>query len=43
LRARDFWHSVRNAHTEAVFAKEDPVPGLVECALIPYLAVKRGF
>ena len=43
LRARDFWHSVRNAHIEAVFAKEDPMPGLVECALIPYLAVKRGF
>lgn len=43
LRARDFWHSVRNAHIEAVFAKEDPMPGLVEFALIPYLAVKRGF
>ncbi len=26
-----------------VFASEDPVPGLVEFALIPYLSVKRGF
>lgn len=43
LRARDFWHSLRNYHTEAVFAGEDPLPGLMECALIPYLAVKRGF
>ena len=39
----DFWRSLRNYHIEAVFNSEDPVPGLVEFALIPYLTVKRGF
>ena len=39
----DFWRSLRSYHIEAVFNREDPVPGIVECALIPYLTVKRGF
>lgn len=43
LRLRDYWHSLRSFHTEAVFNREDPIPGLVECALIPYLGIKRGF
>ena len=43
LRFRDFWRSLRSFHIEAVFAREDPIPGLVEFALIPYLTVKRGF
>jgi D-aspartate ligase len=43
LRLRDFCHSLRNYHIEAVFTSEDPVPGLVEFALIPYLTMKRGF
>lgn len=43
LRLGDFWRSLRNFHIEAVFNREDPVPGIVECALIPYLTVKRGF
>ena len=43
LRFRDFWQSLSSFHTEAVFASEDPIPGLVEFALIPYLTVKRGF
>jgi predicted ATP-grasp superfamily ATP-dependent carboligase len=43
LHYRDFLHSLRNYHAEAVFTYEDPVPGLVECALLPYLSVKRGF
>ena len=34
--------AICGAH-EAVFASEDPVPGLVEFALIPYFTVKRGF
>ena len=42
LRFRDFWQSLRSFHIEAVFAREDPIPGLVEFALIPYLTVKRG-
>jgi len=33
----DFWRSLRSYHIEAVFNREDPVPGIVECALIPYL------
>jgi len=28
---------------EAVFSAGDPLPGLAEIALIPYLAIKRGF
>jgi D-aspartate ligase len=43
LRFADFWRSLRSYHIEAVFNREDPVPGIVECALIPYLTVKRGF
>ena len=37
LYFRNYWKSVLNFHTEAVFNREDPVPGLVEFALIPYL------
>src|SRR5256885_2367340 len=43
LRLADFWRSLRSYHIEAVFNKGDPIPGLVEFALIPYLTVKRGF
>ena len=43
LHCVDFWKSLRHYHAEAVFNREDPIPGLVECALIPYLSVKRGF
>ncbi|MGH9433054.1 MAG: ATP-grasp domain-containing protein [Terriglobia bacterium] len=35
--------SLRTAHVEAVFSREDPLPGIVELALIPYLSVRRGF
>ena len=40
---RDYVRSLRRVDTEAVFTRDDPLPGLVECVLIPYLAVKRGF
>ena len=43
LRFRDFCQSLRSYHIEAVFNREDPVPGLMEFALIPYLMMKRGF
>ena len=43
VRFRDFCQSLRNYHIEAVFNREDPVPGLMEFALIPYLTMKRGF
>jgi D-aspartate ligase len=40
---RDYWRSLRTAHVEAVFNREDPLPGLMELALLPYLSLKRGF
>jgi len=43
LGCRDFLKSLREARTEAVFSFRDPLPGLIECALLPYLMVKRGF
>jgi predicted ATP-grasp superfamily ATP-dependent carboligase len=43
LDFRDYFRSLRDVNTEAVFSREDPIPGLVECALLPYLAAKRGF
>jgi predicted ATP-grasp superfamily ATP-dependent carboligase len=43
LGIRQYLRSLRGVHIESVFAREDPVPGLVELALIPYLAVRRGF
>jgi D-aspartate ligase len=42
-RLRDYVRTLRTANTEAVFARDDPLPGLVEVALIPYLAIRRGF
>jgi D-aspartate ligase len=38
-----FFRSLREFDEEAVFSSEDPLPGLVELALVPYLAIKRGF
>ncbi len=38
-----YWQSMREMPEEAVFSWEDPLPGLVEITLIPYLAIKRGF
>jgi D-aspartate ligase len=43
LNVRNYLHTLCQAHTEAVFCREDPVPGLVELGLIPYLYLKRGF
>jgi predicted ATP-grasp superfamily ATP-dependent carboligase len=40
---RDYLKSLRGFHVESVFSREDPLPGLVELALIPYLCAKRGF
>jgi D-aspartate ligase len=39
----EYIKSLRNCNTEAVFSWKDPMPGLVECALLPYLAIRRGF
>jgi D-aspartate ligase len=42
LRPGAYLRSLRGVHTEAVFSLRDPVPGLYELALLPYLASKRG-
>jgi D-aspartate ligase len=41
-RVRDYARSLRGIDEEAVFSIRDPLPGLFEVALLPYLAVKRG-
>ena len=43
LRPGAYIRSLREFDEEAVFSRDDPVPGLVEIALLPYLAIKRGF
>jgi len=40
---RSYVSSLRHVHEDAVFSADDPVPGLVELALLPYLSMKRGF
>ena len=43
LQWRAYLRSLRAAHVEAVFSREDPMPGIAELALIPYLSMHRGF
>ncbi|MDI3340751.1 MAG: ATP-grasp domain-containing protein [Sphaerobacter sp.] len=43
LSWRDYLRSLRGINIESVFARDDPLPGVFELALIPYEAVKRGF
>jgi predicted ATP-grasp superfamily ATP-dependent carboligase len=40
---RDYLQSLSSCNVEAVFSREDMLPGLMEMLLIPYLAFKRGF
>jgi D-aspartate ligase len=40
---KSYMQSLRSCNAEAVFSTEDPIPGLAEIFLLPYLAVKRGF
>jgi D-aspartate ligase len=42
LQTRDYLRSLLTVNTEAVFSIRDPLPGLYEIALLPYLAAKRG-
>jgi D-aspartate ligase len=42
LRSRDYLRTLLTVNTEAVFSLTDPLPGLYEMALLPYLAVRRG-
>lgn len=43
LDLKSYIRSLRNCKVEAVFSREDPLPGMAEILLVPYLAVKRGF
>ncbi len=43
LQWQAYLQSLKNVHIESVFSKDDPLPGFVELALIPYLVIKRGF
>jgi len=40
---KSYIRSVLRCNTEAVFSADDPLPGMAEMALIPYLVVKKGF
>jgi D-aspartate ligase len=42
LRPGEYLRSLRGVNTEAVFSINDPLPGLFEIVLLPYLAFKRG-
>lgn len=43
LGLRTYLQSLKGIDVESVFSRKDPLPGLVELALIPYLFAKRGF
>lgn len=43
LDLRAYFKSLRVARADAVFSREDPLPGVAELLLLPYLMVKRGF
>jgi len=40
---RGYLRSIRNCSGDAVFSARDPLPGVAEILLLPYLALKRGF
>jgi predicted ATP-grasp superfamily ATP-dependent carboligase len=40
---RAYLRSLKDFHVESVLSSKDPVPGLMELALFPYLCIKRGF
>lgn len=40
---KSYVRSLRSSNVEAVFSYDDPLPGLAEVLLVPYLALKRGF
>ncbi len=43
LNLGTYLRSLRGVEAEAVFDRADPLPGLIELALTPYLYVQRGF
>ena len=40
---RAYMRSLKDVRVESVFSLQDPLPGCVEVALLPYLFMKRGF
>jgi D-aspartate ligase len=42
LRLWSYLSSLTGIDTEAVFSVRDPLPGLYELGLLPYLALRRG-
>jgi D-aspartate ligase len=42
LRPMEYLRSLPGVDSEAVFSRADPLPGLLELALLPYLLVRRG-
>ena len=42
LSSREYLRSLIHVRSEAVFSLRDPLPGLAELALVPYLLAKRG-
>jgi D-aspartate ligase len=43
LDLKSYFRSLRKCTVEAVFSREDPLPGIAELLLVPYLVAKRGF
>jgi D-aspartate ligase len=43
LSLKNYFRTLKNCNVEAVFSHKDPLPGLAEVLLVPYLAIKRGF
>lgn len=40
---RPYLRSLKDFDVESVFSRDDPLPGLAELPLFPYLCIKRGF
>ncbi len=43
LGPREYLRSLRGLDTEAVLARDDPLPFVAEAALLPYLMVRKGY
>lgn len=41
LTMPEYWRSLRQARTEAVFAADDPMPSVGEILLLPYLIIRK--
>lgn len=43
IEFKNYVRSLWDCNVEAVFSRDDPLPGLAEVFLVPYLALRRGF